>query len=292
MKLIEKFKDKENIKNLFLFLVGLFILAFNYNVFILPNNFNVGGLTGIASMFNYLCGINPSYFIFVGSIILVILSFFTLDKLITYNSVIGAILYPLMIEFVRPLASIAAPYLEFSNIVIIIIVAGFLLGCGTGLVYKSKYTTGGSDIIVNILHRYQHLTLGNSQFIMNFVIISLGCLVFGFASCIYSILIILISTNIVDKIIIGISNSKMFMVSSKKYKDIQNYVLKNMNTGVTVLSSSGGFLLERKKMLMIVVPTRDYTALKERILEIDEDAFIVVNDCYEVTGGRRRKHLL
>lgn len=289
---INRFKDKENLKNLFIFLLGLVILAFNYNVFVYPNKFNVGGMTGVATILNYLCGLEPAYFIFGSSIFLVILSYFTLDKDITYNSVIGAIMYPLLLEFLKPFCALISPYFVFSNTVITLIIAGALLGLGSGLVYKSGYTTGGSDIIMKILNKYQHLTEGNANLLMNTIIVLLGAIVFGVSSVIYSIIILIISTNIVDKILIGISSSKMFLVSSKKYKQIENYVIDTMHTGVTILDATGGFLFQKRKILMVVVPTRMYNVFKEEILLLDKDAFIVVSDCYEVTGGQKKKNSL
>lgn len=289
---INRFRGKENLKNLFIFLLGLVILAFNYNVFVYPNQFNVGGMTGVATILNYLCGLEPAYFIFGSSIFLVILSYFTLDKDITYNSVIGAIMYPMLLEFLKPLCAFFSPYFVFSNTVITLIIAGSLLGLGSGLVYKSGYTTGGSDIIMKILNKYQHLTEGNASLLMNTVIILLGAFVFGVSSVIYSIIIIIISTSLVDKILIGISSSKMFLVSSKKYKQIEDYVIDTMHTGVTILDATGGFLFQKRKILMVVVPTRMYNVFKEEILLLDKDAFIVVSDCYEVTGGQKKKNSL
>ena len=289
---INRFRDKENLKNLFIFLLGLVILAFNYNVFVYPNKFNVGGMTGVATILNYLCGLEPAYFIFGSSIFLVILSYFTLDKNITYNSVIGAIMYPLLLEFLKPFCAFISPYFVFSNIIITLIIAGALLGLGSGLVYKSGYTTGGSDIIMKILNKYQHLTDGNANLLMNTIIVLLGAIVFGVSSVIYSIIILIISTNIVDKILIGISSSKMFLVSSKKYKQIEDYVIDTMHTGVTILDATGGFLFQKRKILMVVVPTRMYNVFKEEILLLDKDAFIVVSDCYEVTGGQKKKNSL
>ena len=145
---------------------------------------------------------------------------------------------------------------------------------------------------MKIIHKYQHLTEGKSQLLMNTVIVLLGILVFGIPSAIYSLILLLISTKIVDKIIIGISTSKMFLISSKKYQKIKEYVINDMKTGVTILDTTGGFLFEKGKMLQVVVPTRSYNAFKEKILEIDSNAFIIVSDCYEVTGGKKEKKKL
>ena len=84
----------------------------------------------------------------------------------------------------------------------------------------------------------------------------------------------------------------MFMISSKKAKEIKEYAINSLNTGVTIFTTTGGYMFVKRKMLMIVVPTRLYNAFKEKILEIDNEAFIVVSDCYEVTGGQRRSNHL
>lgn len=291
-KVLDKIKNKKRLKNVLLFFLGLTILAINYNMFALPNSFNIGGMSGIATMLNYLCGLKPSYFIFGSSCFLLLISYFTLDKETTYNSIVGAIMYPLLIELFRPFCDMLLPSFQFSNIVITLIMCGVLLGIGNGFVYKSGFTTGGSDIIMKLIHKYQHLTEGTSQLIMNTIIILLGVVVFGVPSLIYSLIIILISTNIVDKILIGISNSKMFMISSKKAKEIKEYAINSLNTGVTIFTTTGGYMFVKRKMLMIVVPTRLYNAFKEKILEIDNEAFIVVSDCYEVTGGQRKSNHL
>jgi uncharacterized membrane-anchored protein YitT (DUF2179 family) len=285
-----KFISKTYIKNFIIFLIGVFILAMNYNLFILPNNFNIGGTSGLSVIFKELCGINPTLFILVSSTILLVLAYFILDKNSIINSILGTILYPVMIYFTSPLASYLSSYLQFSNILIVILLSGCALGFANGCIYKAGFTTGGGDIIMKIISKYNHISEGASQLIENCIIILLGTLVFGISSLIYSVLIIFVSSNIVDKILIGISDSKMFFIYSNKLKQIEKYVISNMDTGVTELYTEGGFKVIPRKMLMVVVPTREYFALKDAILKIDPNCFFIVNDCYEVNGGVKHKN--
>ena len=83
----------------------------------------------------------------------------------------------------------------------------------------------------------------------------------------------------------------MFFIYSKKYKEIEKYIMSELETGVTLFNTEGGFLKKKREMLMAVVSNRDYYRIKEKVLEIDDEAFFVVSDCYEVNGGVKRKNL-
>ncbi len=283
------FKQKKLLNRVIIFVLAVFVLALNYNIFIVPNNFNIGGTSGLAVIIKELFNIKESLFILISSMILLIISYFTLDKKQTYRSIVGAFLYPFFISLTEPLANYLIPYLSFSNILLTIILGGTLLGICTGLIYKTGFTTGGGDIIIKIINKYNHISEGNSQFIANGIIILLGSFVFGFQNLIYSIIVILISALFVDRIILGISQSKMFLIYSKKSNEISKFILENMGTGVTIFDTEGGYKKEKRKMLMVVVSTRMYYLIKETILNIDKDAFLIISDCYEVKGGVKKK---
>ena len=87
----------------------------------------------------------------------------------------------------------------------------------------------------------------------------------------------------------GISDSKMFIIYTKKVDELQNILLKNMATGVTIFNTQGGYKGEKRKMLMVVVPNSLYYLVKETILNIDSEAFFIISDCYEVKGGVKKK---
>ena len=271
------------------FLCGVFLLALNYNLLVVPNNLNIGGTSGLAIIFKELFGLKPSIFILGSSVILLIISYFALDKEQVMRSVVGAIMYPVAIMVVEPLAASLSPYFQFQNILITIILCGGIIGVGNGLIYKAGFTTGGGDLIMKMISKFQSLTEGMSQLIENVVIVLLGGLVLGIPSVIYSIILNVICTSITDKILIGISNSKMFFIYSKKTAKIKKFILDDLKSGMTIIHTEGGFKLTPRKMLMVVVPTREYYAFREMILAIDPDAFFVITDCYEVSGGVKKE---
>ena len=279
------------IKNTILFFIGVLLLALTYNLFVVPNNFVTGGVGGLSIIYKNIFNSNPVIFIYVMDIILLIISYLFLGKEKTYHSLVGSILYPILITLTTPITKTLIPLIEIDNIIIVIILTGCLLGLGYSLVYKAGFNTGGGDVIMNLMVKYLKMPEGKATLIMDIVIVLLGGITLGLENVIYSIMIIVIITTIVDKIIIGISDSKMFFIHSSKIADIRKYVLKNLNTGATIFQTKGGLQKKDREMLMVVVPTRDYYRFKEEILKIDEKVFYIVSDCYEVTGGVKRKNL-
>ena len=285
------FNEKGSISKIIIFLIGVFIISINYNLFIRPNNFVLGGASGLSIIFNATFGFDPVITLYILNIIFLILAFIFLGKKETIKAIAGSLLYPLFVTITIPLSNLLIPYLNFNNYLIVVLICGCLHGLGTGLIYRCGYNTGGGDILTKISTKYLKMPEGNAMLLCNGIIQVFNVFIFGVNKVIYSIIIILIQSTLVNKIIIGISDSKMFFIYSKKYKDIEKYIMEELNTGVTVFNTEGGFLRKKREMLMVVVPTRDYYRVKDTVLKIDEDAFFVVSDCYEVDGGIKRKNL-
>ena len=282
---------REVVSKALMFFLGILIMALTYNIAVVPNDFVTGGVGGMSVIFKGITNLNPVYFIYIMNIILIVVSFIFLGKKKTHGIIIGSILYPILISVTTPLSNLIMPYVQFDNIFITIILTGGLLGLGSALVYKSGYSTGGGDVIMYIITKYAHITEGKSTLIMNVIIVLLGGVILGVHNVVYSIMIIYIITTITDKMMIGVSDSKMFYIHSTKNDEIRKYVLDNLSTGVTLFKTKGGLKKVDREMLMVVVPTRDYYLFRQKILELDKDAFFIVSDCYDVTGGMKRKNL-
>lgn len=270
---------------------AMFLLALNYNIFLVHNNLVIGGTSGLAIILNHLFGISLSLMILLFNIVLVIISYLTLGKEQTRRTIIGSLLYPLFVEITIPLANYLNPYTSFDNILLTILVAALIYGFATGVIYKTGYTTGGTDIIMQIVNKYFHIPTGKASLFVNGIIVGVAGLIFGIPKMLYAIIIIVINTILVDKILIGISDSKMFFIYTRKEKEVADFIINEINAGYTILTTEGGYSKTKRKMLMCVVPTRDYFLFKESVLEIDKDAFFVISDCYEVSGGVKRSNL-
>jgi len=273
------------------FVFGTFCLALCYNLFFVPNNFVVGGTSGLAIILEDVAGINSQVFIYVTALILVVISYIFLGKEDTNRTVIGSILYPIFITFTEPIAKVLLTFLTFQEILVTVVLAAILYGFSNGIIYKYGYTTGGSDVIMRLLCKYCHFSEGKSTIIFNVIIILLGAFTFGFDMGVYAIIILVVSSMIVDKIIIGMSDSKKFMIYTRESRKIKKIIEEEFMTGFTIFPTVGGYSHIRGAMIMCVITNRDVNLFKSRILEIDPTAFFVISDCYEVRGGVKRSNL-
>jgi len=286
---MKKSKVTTTIIKLIVFVIGIFIVAFNYNLFIIPNNLVIGGTSGIAILLKKLIGLEPKLFIYFTNAVLILISFAILGNQKTLRNIIGAILYPVFISLTEPLAN--SINITFNNELVLILVTGVLYGLGNGLAYKVGFYMGGSDIMALIMNEKGKVTMGKSLLVINTLIILASGFLFGFEKIIYAILIIYISSTLIDKILLGISDSKMFFIYTNEIDAIKKFIIEEIKTGVTIINVEGGYTHDKNKMLMCVVRTRDYLLFKEKIVEIDSKVFLVINDCYEVMGGVKRANL-
>lgn len=270
----------------FLFMViGAFLLGLNYNLFFLKNELVVGGVSGLAIVFNKLFGWNNQIVLYIGTFLLLIISFLLFGYKKTKPALIGSILYPLMVTFTAPLANMLADYFVFEDLITTVILTSVLYGFSSGLIYKMGYNTGGADIIVEIMKKYLHMQDGTAIFVCNVTIILIGGLALGVTKVIYAIVILYISSMIVDKMLIGISKSKLFIISTTKEAEVERAIMEELGLGLTILKAKGGYSNSTRNLLLCVVPSKDYYLFKGIILAIDKDAFFIINDCYDIVGG-------
>ncbi len=284
-KLTKIVTNKNKLLRNLMMIIGVFLLALNYNMFFVEYDLVTGGVSGLAIVFKDWLGWNDEIFIYIANTLLLIISFFTLGVNKTKKAIIGSILYPLMITFTLPLSKLLIPYFKFDDFLLTLTLTSILYGFANGLIYKTGYNTGGSDIIMHIMCKYLHMPEGRANFISSVVIILFAGLVMGVNKVIYAIIITYIFSIIVDRMIIGISKRKLFFIQSEKYKEIENLIINDLHLGVTLLDGKGGYSNKTKKILMCVVPTNDYYYFKETIRAIDKNAFCIINDCYDIEGG-------
>ncbi len=271
------------------FILGVFLLALNYNLFFLPNNLVIGGTTGLSIIFKSY--VNPKMFIYITSFILLIISFIFLGKDVTKNTILGSLLYPLFVSLSEPLAYLILPSLTFDEFLVTVILASLLYGVSNGIIFRTGYTTGGFDVIANIITKYLKIPQGKALFYANFIVIGVGGFTFGFSGVIYALIVLYFGSMLTNKMVIGISESKIFFIYTRKTEEVKDMIIKKMQTGYTVLPTVGGYSHSKSEMVMCVLPTKDYYLLKEEVLNIDPNAFIVVNDCYDVNGGVKKESL-
>lgn len=287
--------SKEDIKTLVTgvtFVFGIFLLAMCYHLFLLPNEFITGGTNGLAIIFNKLFNIDPTVFLYISRIVLLIISFICLGYKKTLPTVLGSLLYPIMVTITEPIALSFLKYINTSQVLISVVITGFLYGASSALIYKSGFTTGGGDVIMELIKKYAKVSTSVANFSYSFIILLMGAFVFGFESFIYSVIILLISNHFIDKITLGVSLSKVFFIYTNKLSEVKKAITEEYDSGVTILQSKQEFLHKKGEILMVAVSNLDCYRLRNRILELDPNAFFVINDCYEVNGGKKKERIL
>ena len=264
------------------FLTGVTIVALAFNLLVLPSKI-VYGMNGVGVMLNSIYGIDPSLVILIGSSILLILSYFTLGKMKTINSILGTLSVPILIKLTENINHYVV--INQDDSLLIVLMGAALTGFGLGLVFKSGFSTGGTDILNQIVSKYFKMSLGNAMFFTDGLIIVCGIFVFGWTNFMYSILSLYIISIMTDKVVLGISNSKAFYIITEHETDVKRFITQYLNHGVTVFDVRGGYTGNNKKMIMCIIPTKEYYLFKEGISNIDSKAFFVVTDSYEVSGG-------
>lgn len=276
-------KSNSLVKRIIEFVLGCFVVALSYNIFIAPNNIVPGGVGGIAIIVNKLTNIDNAITIFILDILLLLLSFILLGKEKTKASILGSILFPIFVA--------ATEYLnvwfqiDTSNTLLSAISGGILFGLGAGLIFRAGFTTGGTDIINQIISKYLKITLGKSMLLSDGLIVLASAFFFGINHMLYSIVTLYIISLISDRVVLGISDSKMFLIVTDKDEQVKNYIIKKLGHTVTIFKGKGGYKREKDDVLMAILPTKDYYLLRDGIKKIDKNAFFIITDTYEVFGG-------
>ena len=275
--------NKKNITRIIYFLFGLFIFSFGFSFFLSPNNLVFGGVSGLSIIFKELFGFDTSLFVLIVSVFLLLISFLVLGKEKTMGSVLGSLLLPLFLE----ITNIMSTYIILEEIELILsaVFGGLLAGIGIGLVYKAGFTTGGTDIINQIMHKYLKIGLGKAMFIVDILIVTSSIFVFGLNNFAYALVVLYIMTVMTDRVILGVGKKKAFYIVTDNTTEVKKFIINNLGHNVTIFDAVGGFSKDNKKVILCVIPTREYYLLKEGISKIDKEAFFVVCDAYEVFGG-------
>lgn len=277
--------NKKNYPQRFCFMLfGMFLAAISFNLFFEPYNIVTGGTSGLSLIARELFGIDPALFILLASIILVIISFIFLGVSTTLKTIVGILMFPLFVKATSHLSDLIN--IETNSLFLISIFGGVIGGFSSGIILKNGFSAGGTQIINQIMVKYLKISMGNASLILNTIIIIGASFVFGIPKSLCAIISLYISSIVTDRVILGISDKKVFYIITQKNDEIKEYIIKNLSHSISEIDAKGGFTNQFKKVLMCIIPTREYFMLKDVVMTIDKDAFFLIIDTYEVVGGK------
>ena len=281
---IGRIKKKKVGKRITMLVVSLFFSAIVYNLFLLPVNLVTGGAGGIATITNYVYGIDPALMILIISITCALLSLMYLGPEVTAVTILASVLYPFFVKITEPLTDIIQ--MDYSDMFTITLFAGVLNGIANGIMYKTGYNNGGLPVISQILEKYCKIPIAKTSAVINITVVLIAGVFFGSTNVMYAIILIYLNSIIINKVLLGISNNKAFYIITSEEDQIKNYIIRTLGHSVTVFDVKGGFLNKKNKVVLTVVPSREYYRVTAGIKIIDKDAFFVVTDAYEVVGAK------
>ncbi len=282
--ILDVIRKKKQLYRIILMGASLFLSAILYNVFLLPLSLVTGGTQGVATITHYLYDINPATMLFLLSIACAILSIMFLGVKRTAGTLVASIVYPLLVQLTSPLNGLIDA--ENIDMLLMVLFAGVISGVANGLMYKTGYSNGGFPVISQILFEEKQVPISKSSLAINVSIVLVGAYFFGITNALYAIIFLYINGIVLDKVLLGISNNKAFYIITSKDDEIKEYIIKTLKHNVTTFEVKGGFLDKNRKVMLTVIPSREYYRVTEGIKEIDKDAFFVVTDSYTVEGAK------
>ena len=259
-------------------IAGAAVVALGFNLFLLPNQVASGGVSGISTILNGLFGWNPGLVQYAFNIPLFLSGVLLLGKKFGVKSFIGTLTLP----FVVLLTENWEPWT--NNPLLGALFGGIVVGLGIGLVFKGNASTGGTDLLAQIITKYTGLTLGTSVLIIDGLIATTAAIVFDLEKGLYALIGLYVTTKTIDIIQLGFSQSKMVYIITLKQDEVRDAIYSEINRGVTKLPAIGGYTGQERPVLMVVVYQTEFTKLKQLIKTVDPSAFVIVSDAYEVLG--------
>lgn len=279
----EKLFSAKWFKAIIFILVGTFIMAVGFVYFISPYKIAPGGVYGIAIVLHHLLGFPTGLTALAMDIPLTIIGIKILGPRFGWKTVLGFVSLAVFVDLLTFFQGNKA--LVEGDALLSAVFGGVLLGVGLGLVFKSKATSGGSDIVAMIINKKTKIPLGQLMIYVDSVIVLVGLVAFkDWKIPLYSWIVIYIVGKVVDLILEGASYNKALFIFSDKYTEIKAAIIDDLERGGTVFEGMGMYSEDSKKIIYTVVSRREFEILKEYINEIDPKAFISVMNAHEILG--------
>lgn len=272
------------IKKLIFWIIGAFIVAVAFQLFLIPNKIIDGGVIGASMMISYLTNWNLGLLIFCINIPFILLALKSLGK----KFIIHTFLATLILSIATNLTVSLQP--ATNDLLLSTVFGGILLGLGVGLILRNQASLDGTEILSIVLSKkYKIVSVGELLMGMNLFIYTAAGFLLGWERAMYSILTYFIASKVIDTVLEGLDKSKSIRIVSDYSQEIGDSIMKELNVSVTYMKAKGGYSKQEKILTFCVVNKFEIPKLKEVVHNIDPKAFIVTEDVHEVEGVRIKK---
>ncbi len=262
-----------------LILIGAFVMGFAIKNLYTPINLVTGGVSGIAIIMKNVSGIP----LWITNTICNIPLFLAAWKMKGWQFIKRTLFATAALSvslYVLPEKAFLT-----DDLVLTALFGGIVCGAGTGFVFLSQATTGGTDMLAALLQKkMRHYSIAQIMQVLDGMIVILGAAIFGIRYALYALIAIYATAKVSDGLLEGLKFSKQAYVISDYYQEIAQAIMTRMERGVTALDAVGMYSGEGEKMLFCVVSKKEIVKLREIVAEFDKKAFLIVTDVREVFG--------
>ena len=277
-------------KNALLILIGCAINGLAYALFLIPHHFVPGGVSGIAIILNFFSRLPVGAMIMVLNVPIFLLGLKTMGKKYVINSLAGMVVSSVFIDLFHEVLKVPS---ATDNPVLASIYGGVMLGVGLGIVFRGRASTGGSDIVGMILSKYTGMSLGYGIMVTDFLVISASGLALGSLEApLYGYIVLFLSTKVIDMVLEGWNYSKLVIITSSRTDEIADFILRGLDRSGTALRSRSLYLNREGELILTVIHRKQLADLRTFIKKTDPEAFVIINDTYDVLGRGFKTRLI
>ena len=274
------------------------MLALGYSCFMAPYKIVPGGIYGITIVLQHKWGFPIGMAALCFNLPLSLLglkvlgsdfgvkTFICFILVAVFSDSIPAILLTMMSEPIPTDPMVALdPFRLGDEVLLACIFGGVVMGTGVGMILKTRASSGGTDVLSNILHKWTHRPLGQLQMSVDSCIVIFGFLMFqDWKVPMYSWLSIFLMGKTIDMILLGFNNEKSFFIISDKVEEIRTYILNDLHRGGSIVPIQGMYNRVEKEMIMTMINRRQMATLQQAIYKIDPNAFVTIFDANQILG--------
>jgi uncharacterized membrane-anchored protein YitT (DUF2179 family) len=262
--------------------IGGIIFALGYAAFLIPHRIVPGGISGIAMILRFLYNTPVGIVAIILNIPLFVIALRVLGISFGVKSIIAIIYTNLLIDFFVYSVQIQTPT---QNVVLAALYGGILLGLGLGLIFRGDASTGGTDIVGQILNRYTNMSVGMWIMIIDFAVITTaGITTHSIELALLGYLALFLSSKIIDLVLEGIDYARAAFVVSTKSNKITDEIYEKMQRGVTILNGHSAYTKEERPVILCVITKKETPFFKTLVRRVDKNAFVILTDVFEVLG--------
>ncbi|MCB2219604.1 MAG: YitT family protein [Bacteroidetes bacterium] len=267
-----------------LIIIGAFIMASGFVLFITPYKIVPGGVYGISIVLHHLFGTPVGLIALCFDIPLTLLGIKILGPRFGIKTVVGFVMTAGFVDLLTYYWG-ENPLVE-GDPLLSSIFGGVFVGFGLGLIFKSKATSGGSDIVAMIISKYTRLPLGQLMIGVDSVIVLVGLVAFqDWKIPLYSLIVIYITGRLIDLVLQGVSYDKTLFIISQKPQELRDKIINDLNRGGTFIPGKGMYNNQDRTLIYTVVNRREMAMLQEFVHKIDPGAFMTVINANEILGN-------